>query len=52
METSERKFFKICSKILLPKRENPICCPVQTLSISDIGKEIGRLKKSIRSPKE
>ena len=26
----------------------PICCPVQTLSISDLGKEIGKLKKFIK----
>jgi hypothetical protein len=40
-----------CSKILIPQRENPICCLVQTLFVSDIGREIGRLKKSIRAQK-
>jgi hypothetical protein len=42
----------ICStKVLEPKKVNPICCPIQTLSISDLGKEIGRLKKTIKEQK-
>jgi hypothetical protein len=47
-ELQKENFSKLCPKILVPKKENPICFPAQTLSISDIGKEINRLKKSIK----
>jgi predicted site-specific integrase-resolvase len=42
----------LCSKILIPQKANPICCPVQTLSVSEIGREINRLKKTIKAQKD
>jgi len=36
-----KSFVKPCST-------KPICCSVQTISISELGKEIGKLKKSIK----
>jgi hypothetical protein len=42
-----------CSKKALePCSIKPICCSVQTLSISDLGKEIGKLKKFIKEQEE
>lgn len=48
-KNQQKIFPKTCSKnIIKPQTTSPICCSVQTLSISDLGREIGRLKKSIK----
>jgi hypothetical protein len=35
-------------KPLVPQKAKSICCPVQALSVSDLGREINKLKKAIK----
>jgi hypothetical protein len=39
---------KTYSKPLVPQKVKAICCPVQALSVSDLGREINILKKAIK----
>jgi hypothetical protein len=50
LENFKNKTFSLPS--LVPLQVRPICCSVQTISISDLGKEISKLKREIKVQKE
>lgn len=47
-----KKDYPTQSWVLAPQKSNAMSCPVQTLSISDLGREINKIKKSMANVSE